>query len=107
MSAPRTILAPARHDSERNGFLKKFSEFRKRLMPEKGNLPPELADGLDIQVSAALDLLRVARNDAGHPKQAQVGRDDCFVNLRIFPRMAARMYTLKEFFEKSQVEVQQ
>jgi hypothetical protein len=45
-----------------------------------------------------LDLLRANRNDAGHPTGIQLEREDCFVNLRIFARLAERMYALKSFF---------
>jgi hypothetical protein len=83
----------------RSTYDQKFTEFRKRLDPQKRNLPPSLADGLNLQMNAVLDLLRVARNDAGHPKDVNIGKDDCVASLLMFPRLTKRMYELNAFFE--------
>jgi hypothetical protein len=82
-------------------YVQKFDEFRKRLEPEKTHLPAELGDGLDLYMHAVLDLLRVSRNDAGHPTGREVGRDDCFTSLRVFARLAKRMYSLKDWLGRN------
>ena len=79
-------------------YIQRFEEFRKRLITASPQLPAQLSDGLDLQMNAVLDLLRANRNDAGHPTGIQLEREDCFVNLRIFARLAERMYALKSFF---------
>jgi hypothetical protein len=83
----------------RSNYINKFIEFRKRLVVEKNRIPPELRDGLDIHMGSVLDLLRMCRNDAGHPTGRQFHRDDCFTSLRIFARLAKRIYMLKKYFE--------
>lgn len=79
----------------------KFDEFRKRLLPVASELPSGLGDGLDLQLNSVLDLLRINRNDAGHPTGVTVTRDDSFVHLRIFARIAKRIYALKHHFENT------
>lgn len=84
--------------SPKVAYVRKFEEFRKRLLSASPKLPNNLSDGLDLQLNAVLDLLRVNRNQAGHPTGVRIERDDAFVNLRMFARLAHRMYELKAFF---------
>lgn len=86
----------------RANYVEKFGEFRKKLEEQRNRLPSEARDALDINLSAVLDLLRAARNDAGHPTGRSFGRDDCFTALRVFERLARRMYELKTVFETPQ-----
>jgi hypothetical protein len=86
----------------RKTHFQKFEGFRKRLLPNVPQLPEPLRDGLELQMNSVLDLLRVTRNDAGHPTGVRVSRDDCFTTLRIFARLVKRMYELKAFFERPQ-----
>lgn len=83
----------------RANYVDQFGEFRKKLEEQKNRLPSDLRDAMDIHLSAILDLLRASRNDAGHPTGRSFHRDDCFSALRVFERLARRMYQLKEFFE--------
>lgn len=80
-------------------YIAKFAEFRKRIEPIKGELPEELSDGMALTMDAVLDLLRVYRNDAGHPTGKQVQRQDAFINLQMFARYLQKLYALKTFFE--------
>jgi len=87
-------------DNPRANYTDRFGEFRKKLEEVKSRVPSELRDGLDVHLSSVLDLLRAARNDAGHPTGRSFDRDDCFTALRVFERLARRMYGLKAFFEQ-------
>ncbi|MEA2570757.1 MAG: hypothetical protein QOI24_2758 [Acidobacteriota bacterium] len=87
-------------DNPRANYVERFGEFRKKIEELRSRVSPDLRDGLDIHLSAVLDLLRTTRNDAGHPTGRTFGRDDCFSALRVFERLARRMYALKAFFER-------
>jgi len=87
-------------DSQRQAYLAKFDSFRKKLQCKKNDLPDDLADGLDLTMSAVADLLRIYRNDAGHPTAKHVQREDCFIHLRMFVRYAKKLYDLKSYLEK-------
>lgn len=79
-------------------YVAKFDEFRKRLEAHKGELPDDLRDGLTLTMDAVLDLLRVSRNDAGHPTGRRISREDQFVHLQIFVRYLQKLYGQKTFF---------
>jgi hypothetical protein len=49
-------------------------------------LPHELRASLDSTFASVGDLLRLSRNDAGHPALPNVGREQCFVNLQLYPK---------------------
>ena len=80
-------------------YLVKFSEFRKRVEPVKPKLPAELSDAMSLTFDSVLDLLRVYRNDAGHPTGRLLERDDAFVNLQMFARYVEKLYAFKAFFD--------
>jgi len=63
-------------------------------------LPPHLADGLDLTLSAVLDALRIYRNQAGHPTGKEIDRGTAFTILQMVPRYLQRMYDLKKFFDQ-------
>lgn len=94
---PSEPLTKILADPKKTHF-QKFEEFRKRILPVADQLPEHLRVGLDLQINSVLDLLRLNRNDAGHPTGLQIERDDCFVSLRVFARVLKRMYDLNEFF---------
>lgn len=85
--------------SPRMNYIAKFAEFRKRIEPRRSQLPAELSDGMSLTLDSVLDLLRVFRNDAGHPTGKQISREDAFINLQMFARYLQKLYALKAFFE--------
>jgi hypothetical protein len=87
-------------DRQDRNYILKFEEFRKRLGPHKPALPSELKDNMTLRLDAILDLLRVYRNDAGHPTGKQIPRADAFLNLVSFAHCVERLYALKAHFEK-------
>jgi hypothetical protein len=85
-------------DDERTPYNRKFAEVRKRLDQRKQDLPRELADGMSLTFDSVLDLLRVNRNDAGHPTGRHFDRDDCYIALRMAIRYLKKIGALTIFF---------
>lgn len=85
-------------ENRSRGVAEKFTEFRKRLESRRSELPSDLSDSLDLFLSAIFDLIRLQRNDAGHPTGAKVSRDDCFAALEMFVRYAERANALRRHF---------
>lgn len=79
-------------------YIQKFTEFRKRLAAHIRNIDEELTDNLTLTLDAVLELLRINRNEAGHPTGKIVNRHDAFVMLQIFPHYLKRLFQLKDFF---------
>jgi len=82
-------------------YLETFKAFRKRVEGKAPQLPPDLADGLDLTLSAVLDALRVYRNQSGHPTGKQIDRGTAFTILQMTPRYLQKMYDLKAFFDQA------
>jgi hypothetical protein len=87
----------------RTSYHQKFQEYRKKLEPRKPFLPEDISDGMDLTLVAIADLLRIYRNEAGHPTGKQIGRDQAKINLEMFARCLERMYAFKVFFERSTI----
>ncbi len=78
-----------------------FEEFRKRIEAKKPYLPKELSEGLGIHLSSITELLRIYRNDAGHPSGAVFDRETMFVHLQLFRVMLRKIYDLKTYFDST------
>lgn len=80
-------------------YIQKFVEFQKRLSASKGHLPPALQQNLDLNINSVLELLRLVRNDVGHPTGIKIDRQSAFQYLVVFPGLAKRLYALKRHFD--------
>ncbi len=87
-------------EDRRTNYITKFLEFRKRVEPRKKSIPDKLSDGMSLTLDSILDLLRIYRNEAGHPTGKKITREDAFINLQMFARYLEKMYAFKAFFHK-------
>ena len=88
-------------DDERVPYSRKFREVRKRLESQKQDLPHDVSDGMTLTFDSVLDLLRVNRNDAGHPTGKHFDRDDCYIALRMAIRYLKKIAALTAFFSEA------
>jgi hypothetical protein len=86
-------------DDPRQPYVRKFEEFRKRIEPRKADLPDELSDGMSLTFDTVLDLLRIRRNDSGHPTGKPMLRADQYSSLQMFGRYLQRLYQFRAFFQ--------
>lgn len=89
----------AKLTSRGTSYWQKFGEFRNRLEPKRGELPQHLTEDIDLTLDATLNMLRIYRNEAGHPTGKQISRARANQNLQLFAFLLGRMYELKAFFE--------
>jgi hypothetical protein len=80
----------------------RFAELRKVLEPLRPSLPSELVDSLTLD--AVGDLLRVTRNDAGHPSGRLIDEDTARSHLAVGGGYLAKMTELRLHFEKRSSE---
>ena len=66
------------------------------------DLPPNLGNALDIQLSGTFTVIRYSRNDAGHPTGLAIDRDTAYGNLLLFPQYCKRVYGLIRHFQTEQ-----
>jgi hypothetical protein len=84
-------------DNPRGSQHSRFIELRKRLEPMRSQLPDDLADTLTLD--AVADLLRITRNDAGHPTGREVDEDTAYTHLQMAARYLEKMSALQRHFE--------
>jgi hypothetical protein len=61
-----------------------FNKIRPELEKAKHAIPGKLADNMSIWLDSMFDVIRVNRNEAGHPKGSSVGREESVMVLRCF-----------------------
>lgn len=74
----------------------RFLELRKYLEPMRSRLPDELADTLTLD--AVANLLRVTRNEAGHPTGRWVDEDTAYTHLQLAARYLQTITSLEAHF---------
>ena len=73
-----------------------FRSFQKQLKPHLPALPKGSTEDLDTNLSAIQSVLRIARNDAGHPSGAKPPlREQAYVNLQLFVPFARQLMKLR------------
>lgn len=91
-----TLLA-----NPRASYQQRFEVYRNHLATRHRDiLPFDLAEDIDLKLNTTLRLLRIYRNDAGHPKGKQVARAHAKRNLELFAVVLGELYELKDCFER-------
>ena len=60
----------------------------------KSCLPRELKENLDLDLNAIFGMLRIHRNEAGHPTGKRLSREQAYASLAIFPHYIKHLYSL-------------
>ncbi len=61
-------------------------------------LPSEVKENFNTELVGIQNMIRNARNEAGHPSGKVISRDECFVLLRLFIPYAKKIHDLSGFF---------
>jgi len=75
-------------DNPRTSQRSRFNELRWVLEPMRPQLPDGLSDTLTLD--AVAELLRITRNEAGHPTGAQIDEDTAYTHLQLEPDTCRR-----------------
>ena len=89
-----SIFAPATKAPFIRG---KIQKFQAALAPHRKTLPPELNEDLDTSLSMIQSVLRLARNEAGHPsgRPAPV-REQVYINMQLFGPFSRQLAGLRK-----------
>jgi hypothetical protein len=82
----------------RNNYFALWTEFRKRIEPIRQDLPDTLADAFTLDAIA--DLIRLTRNEAGHPTGRKIDEDTARVHLTSAPMYLRKMQLLSAHFAR-------
>lgn len=88
--------AIAKELAKRGNYFALWTEFRKRIEPVRQDLPNGLADALTLDAIA--DLIRLTRNEVGHPTGRQIDEGTARVHLTIAPVYLRKMQLLSAHF---------
>ena len=92
----------AKFQGIQNSFIKtKFETFLQDFESVKKGLPKDLREDIDLQLTAIFSLIRITRNDVGHPSGRVIDRDLAYSNLRIFIPYVRRIYDLVTWFSQN------
>lgn len=82
-------------------YIEKFINFRKSIIVRKNQLPKHLVENITLTFDAILDLLRIYRNESGHPTGKFISPESAHTNLILFFRYLVKLYSLKVFFSEN------
>ncbi len=88
----------------RGNYFALWTEFRNRIEPVRQDLPNGLADSLTLD--AVADLIRLTRNEVGHPTGRQIDEDTARVHLTIAPTYLRKMRALTAHFAEKPAEAE-
>lgn len=95
-AVPGATRLRAAMENPRASQFSRFQELRKQLEPMRPQLPEDLGDTLTLD--AVADLLRITRNEAGHPMGRHVDEDTAYTHLQMAARYLQKMTTLEAHF---------
>jgi hypothetical protein len=74
----------------------KITKFHSVLKPLIPTLPREAVEDLDTNFAMIQSVLRIARNEAGHPTATAPGREQVYVFLQLFVPFARQLMRLRK-----------
>ena len=92
---PPAKSAAFRKKTEGKTIKVQFDELTKMIDGHlKGCVPREIKENLDLDLNAIFGMLRIYRNEAGHPTGRRLSREQAYANLAIFPHYIKHLYSL-------------
>lgn len=85
--------------SKKRLFSQQFTAFRSALKSHVvADLPQDLREHLEVNLDGVLNLIRIYRNESGHPTGKLIDREQVYINLQLFVPYSRTLYQLKNFF---------
>lgn len=81
----------------------KFDGLKKEIIAIRKNLPSDLSKDLESQFDGIFNLIRITRNDAGHPSGRIIKRGVAYTNLQLFQMYCKRVYGLIDYFNNNSI----
>jgi hypothetical protein len=97
----RRTKAEKRYESKQ--LRAQYGQFKQEFASLKPTLPPELYGDFETHLDSIFQLIRVTRNDSGHPSGTIPERAVVMANLQAFPYFAKRVLAIEKHFETNPV----
>jgi hypothetical protein len=87
-----------RHKVQGRVIKRQYDEFSKALTGQLGKLPNDLSDNLNNILLGVFDMIRINRNEVGHPTGKTVEKEVIFAYLQVFIGYCKRIYGLISYY---------
>ena len=83
-------------------ILKKIEKFKSIIADDKASFPQEVRESFDTQFLGIQSIIRIYRNESGHPTGKVIDREQAFVNLRLFIPFGKMVHYLMNHYKSTQ-----
>lgn len=102
---PATEATKMQKSIEKDKIAKIYLEFKKHLIPRINMLPPTLKDGLELLLDGVFTIIRIHRNEAGHPTGKCFDRLTVLGLFSVFPSFCEQVSQLIEYLRNNSFEL--
>lgn len=88
-------------DNPRISIRELFNKMRPELDKAKKSIPGNLADNMSIWLDSMFDVIRVNRNDAGHPTGSTLSKEDSIMVLRCYVTYMSKACRLIHYLDET------
>lgn len=81
----------------------KFDEVKKELISNKSQYPRNISENLETHLDTIFQVIRVTRNEVGHPTGKILNRNEVFVRLQLFVEYTKIVYQLIDWLQSHQL----
>jgi len=82
---------------------RRYDGVKEIITKNKSKYPRDISEVLETNLDGIFHLIRVTRNDAGHPKGKVIKRQIAFVNLQLFVPYCKTIYGLINWFQNNTI----
>lgn len=80
-------------------ILRKIDKFKAVIASDKALFPQDVKESFDTQFLGIQSLIRIYRNESGHPTGKVIDREQAFVNLRLFIPFGKMVHNLMNHYK--------
>jgi len=80
-------------------ILGKINKFKAIVTPDKALFPQDIRESFDTQFLGIQSMIRIYRNESGHPTGKFIDREQAFVNLRLFIPFGKMVHSLMDQYK--------
>jgi hypothetical protein len=79
--------------------LPKIDKFKSIITADKTSFPKDVQESFDTQFLGVQSIIRIYRNESGHPTGRLIDREQAFVNLRLFIPFGKMVHCLMDYYK--------
>ena len=80
-------------------ILGKINKFKVIITPDKTSFRQDIRESFDTQFLGIQSMIRIYRNESGHPTGKVIDREQAFVNLRLFIPFGKMVHSLMDHYK--------